>query len=161
MTATPPPDTPSAYALPEYPPLAPMSAGRRARRTGRLLVLFLPFVAFGLLAEAAGWLSDNVTFSTDPNLSPEPTTTRADASPWWTDVLLFASWAVYVGHHARKVDYRWRDGLMCLVPIWGLLITVKLLWRVTALPERRWPGAAQRRRSKVDDLIDRFRGSKV
>jgi hypothetical protein len=36
------------------------------------------------------------------------------------------------------VGYRWFDSLFALVPVYGVLFQVKLMWRVAALPARYW-----------------------
>jgi hypothetical protein len=42
---------------------------------------------------------------------------------------------------APRVGYRVRDTFMLLIPIWGLVIVLKLLWRLACLPRRYWAPA--------------------
>jgi hypothetical protein len=42
---------------------------------------------------------------------------------------------------AMAVGYRLRDAFMLLIPIWGLLIMFKLLWRLACLKRRYWAPA--------------------
>jgi hypothetical protein len=44
-----------------------------------------------------------------------------------------------------RVSYRRRDAFLGLVPIVGAAVTVKVLWRFTALPDKYWP-------PRVDEL---------
>src|SRR6266536_1808665 len=56
---------------------------------------------------------------------------------WWpspTLVLLVLGALV-----AGRVSYRWRDGLLLLIPIIGLFYLCQWAWRLSLLPYRDWP----------------------
>jgi hypothetical protein len=42
---------------------------------------------------------------------------------------------------APQVGYRGRDAFMVLIPIWGVVIVIKLLWRLACLNRRYWAPA--------------------
>ncbi|HEX6208457.1 MAG TPA: hypothetical protein VF058_08895 [Actinomycetota bacterium] len=54
---------------------------------------------------------------------------------------------VSMGLIAKRVGYRFRDGLMVFIPIYSYVFMVKMLWRWSSLPERPWD---DRGRDRID-----------
>ena len=51
---------------------------------------------------------------------------------------------VAIAFIAPRVGYRVRDTFMLLIPIWGLLILFKLLWRLACSRRHYWEPAPNR-----------------
>lgn len=71
--------------------------------------------------------------------------------PEVTFALLLAAHAVL----ATKVSYRWFDAFLLLVPIYGVVWSVKILYRVAALPRRDWPPRPGELRSAEADVASK------
>ena len=61
---------------------------------------------------------------------------------------------------AKAVDYRYIDALCLFVPIYNILWSARIVWRLTyrvsPVPVRDWPPAAVRREMAVDRLARRL-----
>lgn len=128
----------------------PMTRRRTAVRLAVTLLLLSPLLGAVPMADALGALD-----VTGTDLTPADPFADAPDAAWWVGPLLVAACVAYAGTLARLVDYRFRDGLFSLVPVLGWIFVVRFCWRVSALPERRWPPASVRTRNGFDDLTDR------
>lgn len=103
----------------------PLSHGRPRHWAIRLLVFMaLMLVAFGSFVALNGDLIPR---------SPDDTGLLAPA----VAVGAFALWAFL----ATRVDYRWFDALLLLVPLYSIFWAGRIAWRITNLPYRDWPPA--------------------
>jgi hypothetical protein len=103
----------------------PLSRGRPRHWAIRLLA----FVGLMLVALASGIA---LTGDLIPR-SPDGTGLLAPALAFG----VFAMWAFL----ATRVDYRWFDALLLLVPIYSIFWVGRISWRITNLPYRDWPPA--------------------
>jgi hypothetical protein len=62
-------------------------------------------------------------------------------SGWWPSPTLVL--LVLGALAASRVSYRWRDGLLLLIPIVGLVYLCRFAWRLSFLPYRDWPPRAE------------------
>ncbi len=73
-----------------------------------------------------------------------------DRCPTCSYLALPVLWTVAV---APMVSYRRRDAVAWLVPVVGLLLAVRLAWRLAHLPFRDWPPRAdERNRCRPTDV---------
>lgn len=50
----------------------------------------------------------------------------------------YGAFVVLVGSVATRVSYRWFDGLIALLPVYGVFWVFRIAWRVSYLPFRDW-----------------------
>jgi hypothetical protein len=111
--SAPPPEPADRMCIPDRPP--------RSRRRRVLLAGLLWFpvqvasLALMLLARTAG------------------------APGYWVDWISVLPLLGIYGPLASLVSYRKRDVLLVLVPVWQLIWTMRITWRVVFLPYRDWP----------------------
>ena len=110
----------------------------RRPRVVRLLLLLAIVILFYAIAGAAGYVAvsmvDAATFSTYEEYS----TAVDEAASGVSGLAILAAVAGLVVACSR-VSYRWFDGFLVFIPVYGLIFMITILWRVTNLPHNDWP----------------------
>lgn len=115
-----------------------------AARWGRLIRFLLLFLALNALILLAAYIAYLVAVENLPyspglwQLYGFATAPGVQGAVWPVRIAGVVVITVLCGAVARRVDYRIRDAFVALVPVYGLYFILKLLWRLSALPETPW-----------------------
>lgn len=114
----------------------PVRSGRP--RAVRLLLLLAVVILYYAITNAAAYVAassvDVSTFTTYEEYS----TAVAEATSGVSGLAILAAVTGLV-IACSHVSYRWFDGFLMFIPVFGLIFSVKILWRVTNLPHNDWP----------------------
>lgn len=128
----------------------PLPTPTKASKAGPLR-WYEPLVYIAILAV---WMTVTIGVGTvvaNASLEGKVATTQAEADQYNADANGSGRGATIVvaliamAFIAQKVGYRGRDAFMLLIPIWGFLITFKLLWRLACLNRHYWAPAPTKR----------------